>query len=63
MRWQLKWEELLKILALTDAYDSGKYVYEGKRVKYSMDRVVLSSHDRNSFFNSMERNECQIVKL
>ena len=30
---------LLKILALTDTYDSGQYIYEGKIVKYTMDRV------------------------
>lgn len=30
---------LLKILALTDAFDSGQYIYEGKCVKCSMDRA------------------------
>lgn len=49
--------------ASLDEERSNKVLELFKCIKKSGKTIVLSSHDRNSFFNSMERNECQIVKL
>lgn len=49
--------------ASLDEERSNKVLELFKCFKKSGKTIVLSSHDRNSFFNSMERNECQIVKL
>lgn len=49
--------------ASLDEERSNKVMELFKWINKSGKTIVLSSHDRDSFFNRMERNKCQIVKL